>query len=254
MLRLAFLTFVLAGLLTTPCLAQWPSWADRAFGDRPSWRSEREPQPWPRPLERPPFAPLVADGGGRPEIRPQAPEMISFPHDYPAASIVISTANRKLYFILPDQQAYAYPISVGREGFTWTGTEAISRKQAWPDWHPPKEMRERDPKLPEKMTGGIRNPLGAMALYLGSSLYRIHGTNDAKSIGQAQSSGCFRMMNGAVMHLAGLIDVGTLVTVVSSLPETPALSQVQPRMRAAPAEYTRRDYRDLRDSVLGARP
>ena len=114
--------------------------------------------------------------------------MISFPQDYPAASIVISTANRKLYFILPDKQAYAFPISVGREGFTWTGTEAISRKQVWPDWHPPKEMRERDPKLLEKMTGGIRNPLGAMALYLGSSLYRIHGTNDVKSIGQAPAA------------------------------------------------------------------
>jgi hypothetical protein len=115
-------------------------------------------------------------------------------------------------------------------------------------------MRERDPKLPEKMTGGVRNPLGAMALYLGSTLYRVHGTNDVKSIGQAQSSGCFRMMNSAVMHLAGLVDVGTPVTVVSSLPETPALSQLQQRPRPSAADYTRRDYRDLRDSVLGARP
>ena len=254
MLRLASLTVVVAGLLTTPCLAQWPSWADRAFGDRPSWRSEREPQPWSQPLERLPSAPLVADGGARPDIQPQTPDVVSFPYDYPAASVVISTATRTLYYILPDKQAYAYPISVGREGFSWTGTESISRKQAWPDWHPPKEMRERDAKLPEKMTGGLRNPLGAMALYLGSTLYRIHGTNDVKSIGQAQSSGCFRMMNAAVMHLAGLVDVGTPVTVVSSLPETRALSQVQPRLRAAPAEYTRRDYRDLRDSVLGARP
>ena len=258
MLRLASLTFVLAGFLATPCLAQWPSWADRAFGDRPSWRSEREPQPWPRPSDGPsdrlPPTPSIADGGARPEIQPQAPEMISFPYDYPAASIVISTANRTLYYILPDKRAYAYSISVGREGFSWTGTESISRKQAWPDWHPPKEMRERDPKLPEKMTGGLRNPLGAMALYLGTTLYRIHGTNDVKSIGQAQSSGCFRMMNGAVMHLAGLVDVGTPVTVVSTLPVAPALSQVEPRVRAAPAEYTRRDYRDLRDSVLGARP
>jgi lipoprotein-anchoring transpeptidase ErfK/SrfK len=180
--------------------------------------------------------------------------MVGFPHDYPAASIVISTANRKLYYVLPDKQAYAYPISVGREEFNWTGTESISRKQAWPDWHPPKEMRQRDPKLPEKMSGGLCNPLGAMALYMGSTLYRIHGTNDVKSIGQGQSSGCFRMMNGAVMHLAGLVDVGTPVTVVSSQPETPALSQLQPRMRAAPVQYTRRDYRDLRDSVLGARP
>jgi len=114
-------------------------------------------------------------------------------------------------------------------------------------------MRERDPKRPEKMTGGVRNPLGAMALYLGSTLYRVHGTNDVKSIGQAQSSGCFRMMNTAVMHLAGLVDVGTPVTVVTSLPEAPALSQLQQSPRPA-ANSTGRDYRDLRDSVLGARP
>ena len=254
MLRIVYLTAMLAGLMSTPCHAQWPSWADRAFGDGPSWRSEHEPQPWQRPSpEISPTAPLVADGGARPEFTPLAPETIAFQHDYPVSSIVISTADRKLFYILPGRQAYAYPISVGREGFSWTGTEAISRKQAWPDWYPPKEMRERDRKLPEKMTGGVRNPLGAMALYLGSTLYRIHGTNDVKSIGQAQSSGCFRMMNAAVMHLAGLVDVGTPVTVVSSLPEAPAISQFQQRARPT-ADYARRDYRDLRDSVLGARP
>ena len=155
MLRLLSLTLMLVGLLSTPCLAQWPSWADRAFGDRPSWRSEREPQPWQRPSPHSsPTAPLVADGGARPEFTPLAPETIAFQHDYPVSSIVISTADRKLFYVLPGGQAYAYPISVGREGFSWTGTEAISRKQAWPDWYPPKEMRERDPKLPEKMTGG----------------------------------------------------------------------------------------------------
>jgi lipoprotein-anchoring transpeptidase ErfK/SrfK len=254
MLRLVSLAVTLVVGLSAPCLAQWPSWADRAFGDRPSWRSEREPQPWQRPSpQMSPTAPLVADGGPRPEFTPLAPETIAFQYDYPVASIVISTADRKLFYVLPGGQAYAYPISVGREGFSWTGTEAISRKQAWPDWYPPKEMRERDPKLPEKMTGGVRNPLGAMALYLGSTLYRIHGTNDVKSIGQAQSSGCFRMMNTAVMHLAGLVDVGTPVTVVSSLPEAPAISQFLQRARPA-ADYARRDYRDLRDSVLGARP
>jgi lipoprotein-anchoring transpeptidase ErfK/SrfK len=243
-------------MLATPGVAQWPSWADRAFGYQPSWRSQSERQrPLEgRPLEGVPSTPLVVDGGARPEIQAQAPETILFPHDYPISSIVISTADRKLYYILPDRQAYVYPISVGRDGFSWTGTESISRKQAWPDWHPPKEMRERDPKLPEKMTGGLRNPLGAMALYLGSTLYRIHGTNDVKSIGQAQSSGCFRMMNTAVIHLAGLVDVGTPVTVVSALPEMPALSQVEPPARSAPVGYTSRDYRDLRDSVLGSRP
>ena len=112
-----------------------------------------------------------------------------------------------LYFILSPTEAYQYPISVGREGFSWTGTEVISRKQEWPDWHPPKEMIARDPRLPDKMTGGIKNPLGALALYLGNTLYRIHGTNDPKSIGRAASSGCFRMMNEHVLHLASLAGV-----------------------------------------------
>jgi lipoprotein-anchoring transpeptidase ErfK/SrfK len=111
-------------------------------------------------------------------------------------------------------QAYQYPISVGREGFTWTGVEQISRVVDWPDWHPPAEMRQRQPELPKKMTGGLRNPLGAKALYLGNTLYRIHGTNDASTIGQAASSGCFRMMNEHVMHLSRLAEVGTVVKVV----------------------------------------
>ena len=115
-------------------------------------------------------------------------------------------------------EAYRYPISVGREGFTWTGSERISRVADWPDWHPPKEMRERDRSLPEKMTGGVRNPLGAKAMYLGSSLYRIHGTNSAQTIGRANSSGCFRMMNGHVVDLSRRVGVGTKVVVLRGLP------------------------------------
>jgi lipoprotein-anchoring transpeptidase ErfK/SrfK len=108
--------------------------------------------------------------------------------------------------------------------------ETISRKQAWPDWYPPAEMRERDRSLPEKMTGGIKNPLGAIALYLGDTLYRIHGTNDAKSIGSAGSSGCFRMLNSAAMHLASITEIGTSVTVVASLPERQEVSRAQEPM------------------------
>lgn len=115
------------------------------------------------------------------------------------------------------RSAYEYSIGVGREGFGWTGTETITRKQTWPDWHPPAEMRARDTRLPAKMTGGVQNPLGAMALYLGNTLYRIHGTNDPKSIGRAESSGCFRMLNSAVLHLATITEIGTPVAVVSSL-------------------------------------
>ena len=140
--------------------------------------------------------PAFQSGGERPDITPLEPKTISFPSKYPVGSIVIDTKGRQLLLVKSETEALHYPISVGREGFTWTGTETISRKNPWPDWYPPDEMRARDWQLPEKMSGGVKNPLGAMALYLGSSLYRIHGTNDAKSIGRAASSGCFRMLNG----------------------------------------------------------
>jgi len=162
-------------------------------------------------------APKLLSGGPRPEIDPLGPERVSFRSVHAPGTVVIDTAGRQLLLVEADGSALRYPISVGREGFSWTGEEKISRIAEWPDWHPPAEMRERDPKLPEKMTGGIRNPLGAKALYLGTTLYRIHGTNDAKSIGRAASSGCFRMLNGHVIDLASRIAVGTKVVVVSSL-------------------------------------
>jgi hypothetical protein len=167
--------------------------------------------------------------------------------------------------VLPDRRAYEYLISVGREGFNWTGTEKIARKQAWPDWYPPQEMRERDATLPAKMTGGIKNPLGAMALYLGDTLYRIHGTNDVKSIGQAQSSGCFRMLNSAVLHLASVAEIGSTVAVVSSLKGEAHISRapIQPvvplakehatlpkRAEARPQTATSPDYQSLRAYAL----
>ena len=96
-------------------------------------------------------------------------------------------------------------------------TETVSRVAEWPDWHPPQEMRNRDPRLPVKMTGGIKNPLGAVSIYLGKSLYRIHGTNDPKTIGYAASSGCFRMLNTHAVHLASLVHIGTIVKVVDHL-------------------------------------
>jgi lipoprotein-anchoring transpeptidase ErfK/SrfK len=162
--------------------------------------------------------PTDLDGGGTPNIAPVAPPKVSFPNGYGSGSIVIDTAGRKLYYVLSSSSAYQYPIAVGRQGFTWSGTEKISKKVAWPDWNPPAEMLERKPELPEHMSGGIHNPLGAMAMYLGGTLYRIHGTNDAKTIGQAASSGCIRMTNGNVVHLANLAGVGTTVHVLNKLP------------------------------------
>ena len=162
------------------------------------------------------FPPLM-DGGPRPVIALVQPARVDFSNAEPPGTILIDTARRKLYFTLNANEAYDYPISVGREGFTWTGTEKISRIADWPDWYPPKEMLERDPKLPTKMLGGLRNPLGAKALFLGNTLYRIHGTNDAKTIGFAASSGCFRMLNEHVVHLASLATVGTTVKVLPSV-------------------------------------
>lgn len=116
------------------------------------------------------YGPKVLSGGDRPSIEALQARTISFPSTFPVNSIVIDTRGRQLFFVTSPTEALHYPISVGREGFSWTGTETISRKAAWPDWFPPEEMRDRDPRLPEKMTGGLKNPLGAMSLYLGTTL------------------------------------------------------------------------------------
>jgi len=163
-------------------------------------------------------APAVLSGGPRPAIGASTPSVVAFKGGYSQGSVVIDTRARALYYVLGGGRAYRYSIAVGRDGFSWTGTQRVSRIQAWPDWRPPAEMRKRDPRLPVLMTGGLNNPLGAKAIYLGSTLYRIHGTNNAASIGSASSSGCFRMTNSNVMHLAGLVGVGTTVHVLRGLP------------------------------------
>lgn len=165
--------------------------------------------------------PAYLDGGSRPSIGASSPGQVAFT-GYSAGSIVVDTSGRSLYYVTSSTSAYRYPISVGREGFTWRGVERVSRIQSWPDWRPPAEMRRRDPNLPEVMSGGVNNPLGAKAIYLGSTLYRIHGTNNSRSIGYAASSGCFRMMNSHVVHLSGLVSVGATVHVLNSLPRNVA--------------------------------
>ena len=160
--------------------------------------------------------PAHMQGGEKPDISAEKPPVAYLEKDEQPGSIIIDTQGRKLYYVLPGKRAYAYPISVGRDGFTWTGTEKISRIAAWPSWTPPSEMRQRQPGLPVTVTGGLINPLGARALYLGSTIYRIHGTNNDRSIGRANSSGCFRMTNANVIHLASIARVGTKVTVTKS--------------------------------------
>jgi lipoprotein-anchoring transpeptidase ErfK/SrfK len=205
----------------------WSAPPPRRYREYPpsGWRPYREPPtsfldpdpPRRRSADRDATGPALTEGGPRPEIASIPPQRVAHRSRHAAGTIIIDTSGRQLLLIESEDSALRYPISVGREGFTWTGEEKISRIAAWPDWHPPAEMRERDPKLPVKMTGGIRNPLGAKALYLGNTLYRIHGTNDARSIGRASSSGCFRMLNGHVLDLAERVGVGTKVVVSPSL-------------------------------------
>ena len=192
---------------------------DRAYRNRDDQNSndDQDNAQWPAEEGDPNKMP-GADGGSRPFINAVAPPQIGFNAGYAPGSIIIDTGARRLYYVTSSFSAYAYPIGVGREGFAWTGSEKVSRIQDWPDWYPPAEMRKRKPELPERMFGGLNNPLGAKAIYLGNTLYRIHGTNDPRSIGKAESSGCFRMLNQNVLHLAQLVKIGTPVTVVKSLP------------------------------------
>lgn len=138
---------------------------------------------------------------------------VVFPRKYTPGSIIVRTDQRKLYFVTSRGHALRYAVGVGREGFTWSGTSRISRKAKWPTWTPPKEMRARQPGLPISMKGGPDNPLGARALYLGATLYRIHGTPSAASVGYARSSGCIRMLNKDVIDLYGRVKIGSKVYV-----------------------------------------
>jgi lipoprotein-anchoring transpeptidase ErfK/SrfK len=131
-----------------------------------------------------------------------------------AGTVIIDTGNTALYYVLGQGRAIRYGVGVGRQGFTWAGVQTISRKAEWPDWHPPAQMIARQPYLPRFMAGGPGNPLGARAMYLGSSEYRIHGTNDASTIGKFVSSGCIRLTNEDVADLFSRVNVGTKVVVL----------------------------------------
>lgn len=136
-------------------------------------------------------------------------EMVSYDGPYPTGTIVVSTTEKRLYLVMPDHQAMRYGVGVGRPGFEWSGTKTITAKREWPDWTPPTAMLKRRPDLPRHMAGGLDNPLGARAMYLGSSEYRIHGSNEPDTIGQAVSSGCIRMTNDDVADLYDRVKVGT---------------------------------------------
>ena len=157
-------------------------------------------------------------------------------------TIVIDTGNTTLYYVLGNGRAIRYGVGVGREGFTWSGVQTVSRKAAWPDWIPPAEMIARQPYLPRFVAGGPGNPLGAAAMYLGNSVYRIHGTNDPSTIGKFVSSGCIRLTNEDVQDLFSRVAIGTKVVVLpKSLP------------KSRPLEASRRPVLRVSDDVSAAR-
>jgi lipoprotein-anchoring transpeptidase ErfK/SrfK len=154
---------------------------------------------------------------------------VAFPTKEPAGTIVVDTPNTYLYYVLGGGRAIRYGVRVGRDGFTWTGVQKITKKAEWPDWHPPTEMIERQPYLPRFMAGGPGNPLGARAMYLGSTVYRIHGTNQPSTIGKFVSSGCIGMLNEDVSDLFERTKVGTRVVVMpGSLPPGTTASAAPP--------------------------
>lgn len=220
--RRAMLTALMAAtaipLARTEASAQsgWSGGAPVFQSDVERRNREAEARRAERAKASPTVYPRFMQGGEKPEIAPEKPPVVYLDKNEAPGTIIVDTSGRKLYYVLPGQRAYAYPISVGRDGFTWTGTEKISRVASWPTWTPPPEMRQRQKGLPVTVTGGLINPLGARALYLGNTIYRIHGTNNPRSIGRASSSGCFRMMNQHVIHLSTIAPIGTTVRVVSS--------------------------------------
>ena len=167
---------------------------------------------------------------------------VSFVTKEPAGTIVVDTPNTYLYYVLGSGRAIRYGVRVGRDGFTWTGVQKISKKAEWPDWFPPTEMIERQPYLPRFMAGGPGNPLGARAMYLGSTVYRIHGTNQPSTIGKFVSSGCIGMLNEDVSDLFDRVKGGTRVVVWPGGPPpgtTTASAQPVPGPAAGPAAPSR---------------
>jgi lipoprotein-anchoring transpeptidase ErfK/SrfK len=166
---------------------------------------QTEPMPGYEPQEQ----------GAHPAVSPRfMKQEVSYDGNEKPGTVIINTRERLLYLVQDNGRAIRYGIGVGRPGFTWAGTRQITQKREWPDWTPPSEMLKRRPDLPRHMVGGPDNPLGARAMYLGSSLYRIHGSNEPWTIGTAVSSGCIRMRNEDVVDLYSKVKVGTKVVVI----------------------------------------
>ncbi|MCA1456266.1 L,D-transpeptidase [Bradyrhizobium sp. BRP22] len=178
------------------------------YGERRMMLPPMDPQ---QPMMRQEQA---ADPAQRPFDPKYEKQLVDYTGKESPGTIVVDTPNKFLYLVQADGRALRYGIGVGRPGFTWSGVKTISAKREWPDWTPPPEMLARRPDLPRHMVGGPENPLGARAMYLGSSLYRIHGSNEPWTIGTNVSSGCIRMRNEDVIDLYGRVNVGTRVVVI----------------------------------------
>ena len=180
---------------------------------------------------------IAPDESAAPERLRRA--VVAFDTSEAPGTIIIDTGNTALYYVLGQGRAIRYGVGVGREGFTWSGVQTVSRKAEWPDWHPPAEMIARQPYLPRFMAGGPGNPLGARAMYLGTSVYRIHGTNDPSTIGKFVSSGCIRLTNEDVADLFSRVNVGTKVVVLPKRPKNAPVvargSDTRPTISARPA-------------------
>jgi lipoprotein-anchoring transpeptidase ErfK/SrfK len=205
--------------------------ADVGGAPGPGYATGSVPPPPPPPVAVPQASPTVVaalppdeqpEQGPRKELPSQfRRQLVDYPTTEPPGTVIIDTPNTYLYLTLGQGKAMRYGIGVGREGFTWSGTERVSRMKEWPDWLPPKEMIDRQPYLPRFMAGGETNPLGARALYLGNTLYRIHGTNQPSTIGTFVSSGCIRLTNEDIADLYGRVQVGTRIVVLpGSMPAT----------------------------------
>ena len=176
-------------------------------------------------------------------------QIVNYPTREIPGTVIIDTPNTYLYYVLGGGRAIRYGIGVGREGFTWAGTQTVARKQEWPDWHPPAEMIARQPYLPRFMSGGPGNPLGARAMYLGNTLFRIHGTNAPSTIGQRVSSGCVRLTNEDVQDLYDRVTLGSKVIVLPDTGRrTPAnvASAPAPQPVAQPATRQEQRYQEQR--------
>jgi lipoprotein-anchoring transpeptidase ErfK/SrfK len=181
------------------------------------------------PQQPMPYASATDDPAASSTFRRQ---VVAYDSREAPGTIIIDTPNTALYYVLGNGRAIRYGIGVGREGFTWGGVQNITRKQEWPDWHPPADMLARQPYLPRFMAGGPGNPLGARAMYLGNTMYRIHGTNAPETIGQRVSSGCIRLTNEDIIDLFNRTSVGAKVVVIADSYYRSAAVPPQPRMAA----------------------